>query len=114
MVRILAQVDAVPCGAAFAPPEDPRRVHRVRQGQSPKGILRLSRNRNRPSHPREDLPARDAHTGNPYSLSGSGPALNDLLGGVLEFMFYPKLGLPPVKTGRLRLLTVAGARRQSD
>ena len=48
----------------------------------------------------------------PYK--GAGPALNDLLGGVIEFMFYPYIGLPLVKAGKLRLLAVAGARRLPD
>lgn len=55
---------------------------------------------------------RVAATHIPYK--GAGPALNDLLGGVIEFMFYPYIGLPLVKAGKLRLLAVAGARRHTD
>jgi tripartite-type tricarboxylate transporter receptor subunit TctC len=45
----------------------------------------------------------------PYK--GAAPALNGLLGGEIEYMFDPGTGLPHVKSGRLRLLAVAGANR---
>lgn len=56
--------------------------------------------------------ARIPATHIPYK--GVSPALNDLLGGVIEFMFYPYIGLPLVKAGKLQLLAVAGARRHPD
>lgn len=48
----------------------------------------------------------------PYK--GVGPALNDLLGGVFEFMLDSGPGLGQVKAGKLRLLAVASALRHPD
>ena len=48
----------------------------------------------------------------PYK--GAGPALKDLLGGVIDFALDPGIGLPQVKAGKLRLLAVAGGTRHSD
>lgn len=48
----------------------------------------------------------------PYK--GMGPALNDLLGGVFEFMFDSGPGLAQVKAGKLRLLAVSSANRHPD
>ena len=45
----------------------------------------------------------------PYK--GTGPALQDLLGGQLDFMFDPGIGLSHVKAGKLRLLAVGSAKR---
>lgn len=42
---------------------------------------------------------------------GSAPALQDLLGGQVDFVFDPGIALSHVRTGRLRLLAVAGAKR---
>lgn len=42
---------------------------------------------------------------------GAGPALNDLLGGQIDFAFDPGVGLQHVKTGRLRLLAVGSPQR---
>lgn len=43
----------------------------------------------------------------PYK--GAGPALKDLLGGVVDLAFDPGIGLPQVKAGKLRLVAIAGA-----
>ncbi|OGA96607.1 MAG: hypothetical protein A3G27_20435 [Betaproteobacteria bacterium RIFCSPLOWO2_12_FULL_66_14] len=48
----------------------------------------------------------------PYK--GAGPALKDLLGGVIDFALDPGVSLPHIKTGKLRLLAVAGAQRHPD
>jgi len=48
----------------------------------------------------------------PYK--GAGPALNDLLGGQIELALDPGVGLPQVKSGKLRMLAVAGGSRHPD
>lgn len=48
----------------------------------------------------------------PYK--GAGPALKDLLGGHIELALDPGVGLPHVKSGKLRMLAVAGGRRHPD
>jgi tripartite-type tricarboxylate transporter receptor subunit TctC len=48
----------------------------------------------------------------PYK--GAGPALKDLLGGVIDLAFDPGVGLPQVKAGKLRLVAIAGPRRHPD
>jgi len=45
----------------------------------------------------------------PYK--GAAPAMTDLLGGQLDFMFDPGIGLQHVKSGKLRLLAVGSPRR---
>ncbi len=45
----------------------------------------------------------------PYK--GAGPAMTDLLGGQLDFMFDPGVGLQHVKSGKLRLLAVGSPKR---
>ena len=48
----------------------------------------------------------------PYK--GAGPALKDLLGGVIDLAFDPGVGLPQVKGGKLRMIAVAGPVRHPD
>jgi len=48
----------------------------------------------------------------PYK--GAGPALQDLLGGQIELALDPGVGLPHVKSGKLRMLAVAGGSRHPD
>jgi tripartite-type tricarboxylate transporter receptor subunit TctC len=48
----------------------------------------------------------------PYK--GAGPALKDLLGGVIDLAFDPGIGLPQVKAGKLRLVAIAGPQRHPD
>jgi tripartite-type tricarboxylate transporter receptor subunit TctC len=45
---------------------------------------------------------------------GAGPALNDLLGGHIDFIFDPGVGLEHSKAGRLQLLATTGAKRHPD
>ncbi len=46
----------------------------------------------------------------PYK--GGAPAVNDVIGGQVELMFSPiPIAMPHVKSGRLRMLAVTGARR---
>jgi tripartite-type tricarboxylate transporter receptor subunit TctC len=45
----------------------------------------------------------------PYK--GAGPAMTDLLGGQIDFMFDPGIGLQHVKAGKLRLLAVGSPKR---
>jgi tripartite-type tricarboxylate transporter receptor subunit TctC len=42
---------------------------------------------------------------------GAAPAMQDLLGGQIDFMFDPGIGLQHVKAGKLRLLAVGSPRR---
>ena len=48
----------------------------------------------------------------PYK--GAAPALNDLLGGQVQFMFDPGPGLQHVSTGKLTAIAVASAKRASQ
>jgi tripartite-type tricarboxylate transporter receptor subunit TctC len=48
----------------------------------------------------------------PYK--GAGPALKDLLGGVIDLMFDPGVGVAQAKAGKLRMLAVAGAQRHPE
>jgi tripartite-type tricarboxylate transporter receptor subunit TctC len=48
----------------------------------------------------------------PYK--GAGPALNDLLAGVIDVMFDPGPGIQQAKSGRLRMIAVAGPKRHRD
>ena len=48
----------------------------------------------------------------PYK--GAGPALKDLLGGQIDFVFDPGVGLPQAKAGKLRMIAVAGPSRHAD
>src|SRR6185503_19188864 len=48
----------------------------------------------------------------PYN--GAGPALQDLLGGQLALVFDPGVGLPQAKTGKLKMIAVAGGKRHAD
>jgi tripartite-type tricarboxylate transporter receptor subunit TctC len=48
----------------------------------------------------------------PYK--GGGPALKDLLGGIIDFAFDPGIGLPQVKAGKLRLIAIAGPKRHPE
>ena len=48
----------------------------------------------------------------PYK--GAGPALNDLLGGVIELAFDPGVGVSSAKAGKLRMVAVAGPTRHAD
>ncbi len=42
---------------------------------------------------------------------GAAPALTDLLGGQLDFVFDPGIAIPHIRAGRLRLLAVGSPRR---
>jgi tripartite-type tricarboxylate transporter receptor subunit TctC len=42
---------------------------------------------------------------------GAAPALTDLLGGQLDFIFDPGIGIPHVRAGRLRVLAVGSPQR---
>lgn len=48
----------------------------------------------------------------PYK--GAGPALKDLLGGIIDFAFDPGVGLAQAKAGKLRMVAVAGPVRHPD
>ncbi len=47
----------------------------------------------------------------PYK--GAAPALTDLLGGQLDFMFDPGVALPHIRSGKLRLLAVGSPKRHA-
>jgi tripartite-type tricarboxylate transporter receptor subunit TctC len=48
----------------------------------------------------------------PYK--GAGPALKDLLGGVIDLTFDPGVGVAQAKAGKLRMIVVAGPTRHPD
>jgi tripartite-type tricarboxylate transporter receptor subunit TctC len=48
----------------------------------------------------------------PYK--GAGPALKDLLGGQIDLMFDPGVGLTSAKAGKLRMIAIAGPARHPD
>jgi tripartite-type tricarboxylate transporter receptor subunit TctC len=48
----------------------------------------------------------------PYK--GAGPALKDLLGGQIDFVFDPGVGLPQAKADKLRMIAIAGPSRHPD
>jgi tripartite-type tricarboxylate transporter receptor subunit TctC len=48
----------------------------------------------------------------PYK--GAGPALKDLLGGVVHLVFDPGVGIPSAKAGKLRMIAIAGPKRHPD
>jgi tripartite-type tricarboxylate transporter receptor subunit TctC len=48
----------------------------------------------------------------PYK--GAGPALKDLLGGVIDLTFDPGVGIAQAKAGKLRMIAVAGPKRHPD
>lgn len=48
----------------------------------------------------------------PYK--GAGPALKDLLGGVIDLTFDPGVGLTSAKSGKLRMIAIAGPNRHPD
>jgi tripartite-type tricarboxylate transporter receptor subunit TctC len=48
----------------------------------------------------------------PYK--GAGPALKDLLGGVIDLAFDPGVGIAQAKAGKLRMIVVAGSTRHPD
>lgn len=48
----------------------------------------------------------------PYK--GAGPALQDLLGGQIQLVFDPGVGLAPARAGRVRMIAIAGPARHAD
>jgi tripartite-type tricarboxylate transporter receptor subunit TctC len=48
----------------------------------------------------------------PYK--GAGPALKDLLGGIIDLTFDPGVGLTSAKAGKLRMIAIAGPKRHPD
>jgi len=48
----------------------------------------------------------------PYK--GAGPALKDLLGGVIDVVFDPGPGIPQAKNGKVRMIAIAGPKRHPD
>jgi tripartite-type tricarboxylate transporter receptor subunit TctC len=48
----------------------------------------------------------------PYK--GAGPALQDLLGGQIDVVFDPGVGIAPAKAGKVRMLAIAGPNRHPD
>ena len=51
---------------------------------------------------------------NHVAYKGAGPALKDLLGGVIDLTFDPGVGIPQAKAGKLRMVAVAGPTRHPD
>ena len=48
----------------------------------------------------------------PYK--GAGPALQDLIGGQIDLVFDPGVGISPAKAGKVRMLAIAGPKRHAD
>ena len=48
----------------------------------------------------------------PYK--GAGPALNDLLGGIIDVIFDPGPGIPQAKAGKVKMIAIAGPKRHPD
>jgi tripartite-type tricarboxylate transporter receptor subunit TctC len=48
----------------------------------------------------------------PYK--GAGPALQDLIGGQIDVVFDPGVGIAPAKAGKVRMIAVAGPARHPD
>ena len=48
----------------------------------------------------------------PYK--GAGPALQDLIGGQIDVVFDPGVGLNPARAGKVRMIAVAGPARHPD
>jgi len=48
----------------------------------------------------------------PYK--GAGPALNDLMAGVIDLVFDPGIGLGHARSGKLRMIAIAGPKRHAD
>jgi tripartite-type tricarboxylate transporter receptor subunit TctC len=48
----------------------------------------------------------------PYK--GAGPALQDLIGGQIDVVFDPGVGITPAKAGKVRMLAIAGPKRHPD
>jgi tripartite-type tricarboxylate transporter receptor subunit TctC len=48
----------------------------------------------------------------PYK--GAGPALQDLIGGQIQIVFDPGVGLNPARAGKVRMLAIAGPSRHPD
>src|SRR5262245_23396981 len=48
----------------------------------------------------------------PYK--GAGPALNDLLAGVIDLMFDPGPGIQQAKQGKVKMIAIAGPKRHAD
>jgi len=51
---------------------------------------------------------------NHIAYKGAGPALKDLLGGVIDLAFDPGVGITQAKAGKLRMVAVAGRTRHPD
>jgi tripartite-type tricarboxylate transporter receptor subunit TctC len=66
-------------------------------------------------HVAAELLKREARIeANHIPYKGGGPALQDLLGGQIDFFFDPGIGLAQAKAGKTRMLAVTGSRRQTD
>jgi len=48
----------------------------------------------------------------PYK--GAGPALQDLIGGQIQVVFDPGVGLAPARAGKVRMIAIAGPARHPD
>jgi tripartite-type tricarboxylate transporter receptor subunit TctC len=48
----------------------------------------------------------------PYK--GAGPALQDLMGGQIQIVFDPGVGIAPAKAGKVRMIAIAGPARHPD
>ena len=59
--------------------------------------------------------AREANVKlNHVPYKGAGPALNDLLAGVIDLMFDPGPGIQQARAGKVRMIAIAGPKRHPD
>jgi tripartite-type tricarboxylate transporter receptor subunit TctC len=59
--------------------------------------------------------AREANVKlNHVAYKGAGPALNDLLAGVIDLMFDPGPGIQQARAGKVRMIAIAGPKRHPD
>jgi tripartite-type tricarboxylate transporter receptor subunit TctC len=58
---------------------------------------------------------REARTRlNHIPYKGAGPALQDLIGGQIQVVFDPGVGIAPAKAGKVRMIAIAGPSRHPD
>jgi tripartite-type tricarboxylate transporter receptor subunit TctC len=66
-------------------------------------------------HIATEVYAREANVKlNHVPYKGAGPALNDLLAGVIDLMFDPGPGIQQARTGKVKMIAIAGPKRHPD
>jgi tripartite-type tricarboxylate transporter receptor subunit TctC len=66
-------------------------------------------------HIATEVYAREANVKlNHVAYKGAGPALNDLLAGVIDLMFDPGPGIQQARSGKVKMIAIAGPKRHPD